>query len=176
MRSARDGVAMTSGIGGRAEDGAVQLEALTKLGGVREIAVVGEGHAALYVPDDEGLGVFAALGSRWSPLRQWAMAMLPRGSLRSTSSVNTSLTRPVSAWPVMTPSSFTAMPQLSLSPVLQGVERVVRDAHDVPRRLPQIDAEYAALLVQLAEYVCSHFSLPVCWQKVYSPMRRRMTS
>ena len=45
--------------------------------------------------------------------------------------------------------------------VLQGVERVVRDAQDVRALFPHVDAEYAALLVQLAENVCSHVSLPV---------------
>jgi len=33
--------------------------------------------------------------------------------LASTSGVNTSFTRPRSRWPVITPSSLTAMPQLS---------------------------------------------------------------
>ena len=48
-----------------------------------------------------------------------------------------------------------------LAAVLQGVERVVRDAQDVRALFPHVDAEYAALLVQLAENVCSHVSLPV---------------
>ena len=41
------------------------------------------------------------------------------------------------------------------------MERVVRDAQDVRALFPHVDAEYAALLVQLAENVCSHVSLPV---------------
>ena len=48
-----------------------------------------------------------------------------------------------------------------LSAVLQGVEGVVGGGHHAGFSVLEIDAEYAALLVQLAENVCSHVSLPV---------------
>ena len=157
---ARDGVGDDLGVRGGAEDGAVELVALAQLGGVREVAVVREGHAALDVADDEGLGVLAALaaggavaavGDGHAPLGQLAEHVL-REDLADEARV-----RVAGDDAVVVHGDAAAL----LAAVLQGVERVVRDAQDVRALFPHVDAEYAALLVQLAENVCSHVSLPV---------------
>ena len=73
--------------------------------------------------------------------------------------MNTSLKSPVSMWPVMTPSVVDGDAAALLAAVLQRIERVMRYIDDVSAVVAHVDAEYAALLVQLAENICSHCSL-----------------
>ena len=58
---AGDGVGDDLGVAGGVEDGAGELQPLPELGGVGEVSVVAQGHGALHMVDDHGLGVGAAL-------------------------------------------------------------------------------------------------------------------
>lgn len=96
------------------EDGTFIFQLAAQLDGVGQVAVVAQCHGAAAVPDDHGL----CIGPHTAACRGVAHVTgshvrIGFARLASTAGVNTSFTRPRSRWPLITPSSFTAMPQLS---------------------------------------------------------------
>ena len=96
------------------EDGTFIFQLAAQLDGVGQVAVVAQCHGAAAVPDDHGL----CIGAHTAACR--GVAHVTGSHVRigvcqtcQHRRVNTSFTRPRSRWPLITPSSFTAMPQLS---------------------------------------------------------------
>ena len=119
---------------------------------------MGEGHAALDVPDDQRLGVLAALAAGG------AVAAVADGHAAAGQLAEDVLGEHLAQEPrvhvagddpVVVDGDAAAL----LAAVLQRIERVMRYIDDVGAVVAHVDAEYAALLVQLAENICSHCSL-----------------
>lgn len=109
---AGDDIADDLAVVGRVEDRAVHFELAAQVGGVDEVAVVGERHRALAVAHDERLGVDdAAVARRRIAAVAHRHIALPEAFEHVP--VEDVGTRPTFLWQLMTPSSFTAIPQLS---------------------------------------------------------------
>ena len=161
-------VAYDLAVGGGGEDGALELELLAQLAGVGEVAVVREGHAALYVAYDDGLGVLARAPAGG------AVAAVAYGHLPAREAAHDVLGEDVVHKAHVLVAGYHAVvvyrdAAALLAAVLQRVEGAVGHGDDVLVLGAGDDAEDAALLVQLIEELRFHSSF-------HSPMMRRMTS
>ena len=164
---ARYDVADDLAVRGAGEYGAVELQLGAQLAGVGEVAVVRQGHAALDVADDYGLGVLAG-ASAGGAVAAVADGHLAGGQLAhdvlGEHLVDQADVLVAGDDAVVVDGDAAAL----LAAVLQRVERAVGHGHDVLARAGN-DAEHAALLVQLVK---DKVSLHV----YHSPIMRRITS
>ena len=125
----------------------VELQRLPQLGGVCQVAVVGERHAALDMIDDQGLGVFAALpagcGVADVPHRQLASAELLQALWREdlTDKAEVLISRYDA---VVVDGNAAAL----LSPVLEREQGAVSQSGNI-RPAAAVNAENAAFLMNL---------------------------
>ena len=126
------------------EDAAPELQHFPQLGGIGQVPVVGQGHAALAVVDEQGLGVEAAVGAGGG------VAHVAHGDVALSQGFQAGAVEDLSHQarvppgaedPVVVQGDAGAL----LAPVLQGVEPVVGQARQVPL-LRGPEAQHAAFL------------------------------
>ena len=143
-----DDVGDDLGVRGGLEDGALALQLLAQCVGVGEVAVVGQGHAALVVVHQDGLDVPLVVGPGGAvahvaygdgaraqgaePLRRKHLVHQPHIPVRGEHAII--VHRDAGAL---------------LAPVLEGVQGVIGQGGHI-RRLRRVHAEHAALLLDVA--------------------------
>lgn len=142
-----DGIGNDLGVAGGVEYRTVELQRLPQLGGVCQVAVVGERHAALDMIDDQGLGVFAALpagcGVADVPHRQLASAELLQALWREDLTDKAEV--PISRYDAVVVDGNAAA---LLSPVLEREQGAVSQSGNI-RPAAAVNAENAAFLMNL---------------------------
>ena len=160
----RDNISDHLGVAGGVEDRALEFQFFAQLAGVDEVAVMAQGQSTFEVVDEHGLSVAAILGAGG------AVAAVTHGHaalvqlfqhVAGKDLVDQTNVLVAVNHAVVVDGDAAAL----LSAVLQGVKGVVGGGHHAGFSVLEIDAEYAALLVQLVKRMHAH-----------SPIRRFMIS
>ena len=140
-------------VAGHVEDGAIQLQLPAQLKGVDQVAVVGQGHMALDVVDDDGLGVQRAAEAGGAVAHManghGAGAQLLENAGREYRA-DEALLLVEAENAVVVDHDAAAL----LAAVLEGIKAVV-DVHGDGARLSLPDAEHAAFFMQSAHALAS---------------------
>ena len=160
----RDDIGDDLGIAGGVEDRAAQLQLLAQLPGVDEVAVMAQSQGALEVVDEHGLSVDAALcaGGAVAAVAHGHAALVQLFQhVAGKDLVDQAHVLVAVDHAVVVDGDAAAL----LPAMLQGVERVVGGGHHAGFSVLEVDAEYAAFLMQLVKRVHAH-----------SPIKRFMIS
>ena len=151
-----DGVGHDLGIAGGVEDGALELVLPPQFGGVGQVAVVGQGHIALNVAQNQGLGVYAAhvAGGGVPHMADGDVAFAQFFQAGGGKDVGDQAVIPVAGEDAVVVDRDAAA---FLASVLQSVKGEIGGFGDVGGMLLP-DTEYAAFLVQIVEQIATPLS------------------